>query len=839
LWISVGAGCSRRYYRHQADCDAYRLIDCAANEAGMGMAGFSIEPKRASRMFDPNCPDSPPMPEDDPLSHRLMQCVDGKRGWRGWDQVKQTAFTENPDWQAYLSRNEDGQVVLDREGAVQMALLQSREYQRAMEELYLSALAVSFQRFRFDTQFFGGHSTFFSADGPARGGGPASTLALGNDLQAQRLLATGGELVVGMANSLVWQFAGPDGYSGNTLLDFSLVQPLLRAGGRHVALESLTDAERALLANIRQMQRFQRGFYAQIVTGRSDVSTPSRGGVGIGSVSRGGAASAGGYFALLEGQLRIDNQRANLVRLRRSLDRMEEYYRADRLARYQVGLTRQRFYQSQTDLLDENAGYDGRLDAYKITLGLPPELDIKIEDPLLSQFELIDPVFVEMQDTVTAYTTGLREQAEAGQIAPLAENLQRLRPVLETVIVQYEAVIADLDVLEKAIPARKESLQKLKARDEFRRGDIDPRVCDVDELDRRVASLYEDLRGTSDYVGVARRLTITLAELESFGRRPGDEPAPPHDPGERQQELIDLLDVLTGELVELSLIQAGARLDTVMLEPIEIEFATALEVARQNRRDWKNARAALVDAWRQVELAANELESGLDVTFSGDISTTDDNPLRFHSATGRLRAGLEFDAPLTRLAERNAYRETLINYQRSRREYYVVEDRIAGGFRDMIRSIRLNQLNFEVQRTAMFLSIDQVYQAQLSLEDPAQSKLADDTARNLLDALSTLLTDQNGFLRVWVNQEALRLNLDLDLGTMALDDRGMWVDPGPLDLTGPLVTNGLVETDGFVETDELPDEFPAIAFPEVASPEVAAPEKIPTPAAVPPEIPLP
>jgi hypothetical protein len=41
-----------------------------------------------------------------------------------------------------------------------------------------------------------------------------------------------------------------------------------------------------------------------------------------------------------------------------------------------------------------------------------------------------------------------------------------------------------------------------------------------------------------------------------------------------------------------------------------------------------------------------------------------------------------------------------------------------------------------------------------------------------------LLDAQNEFLAIWVNQEALRLNLDLDLGTMQLDGRGIWVDPG-------------------------------------------------------------
>ena len=60
------------------------------------------------------------------------------------------------------------------------------------------------------------------------------------------------------------------------------------------------------------------------------------------------------------------------------------------------------------------------------------------------------------------------------------------------------------------------------------------------------------------------------------------------------------------------------------------------------------------------------------------------------------------------------------------------------------------------------------------------SKLAVNTARDLVDALRALLRAQNDFLRIWVNQEALRMNLDLNLGTMELDSAGMWIDPGPI-----------------------------------------------------------
>ena len=46
------------------------------------------------------------------------------------------------------------------------------------------------------------------------------------------------------------------------------------AAGRDVIMESLTQAERTLLANVRQLDRFRRGFYVQTITGRrpGDVS---------------------------------------------------------------------------------------------------------------------------------------------------------------------------------------------------------------------------------------------------------------------------------------------------------------------------------------------------------------------------------------------------------------------------------------------------------------------------------------------------------------------------------------------------------------------------------------
>ncbi len=66
-----------------------------------------------------------------------------------------------------------------------------------------------------------------------------------------RQFATGADLLVGFANSFVWQLAGPETNNANSLVNMSLVQPLLCAGGRIVTLEQLTIVERTLLANLR------------------------------------------------------------------------------------------------------------------------------------------------------------------------------------------------------------------------------------------------------------------------------------------------------------------------------------------------------------------------------------------------------------------------------------------------------------------------------------------------------------------------------------------------------------------------------------------------------------
>ena len=851
LWVLMllTVGCSRTFYRQQADQEAYCIINhkAAAVDAEPGSYGINIDPR--SRMYDPHDPDCEPMPPDDPTSNRLMYCVDCKKGSKCWRCLQRTPFVENPGWMEHLPYDDEGQVVLDLQGAVELALLESSRYQSQLEELYLSALDVSFERFRFDTQFFGGSSVFFTADGKDRStAGSASsefdvaTLRSrqpGNRFQASKLTATGGEMVVGLANSLVWQFAGPDDYSSNTVLDFSIVQPLLRSAGRGRVLERLTITERALLANVRQMERFRRNFYVSVVTGRDPGQGPSRrggvfggsglenfSGVGAGGFGRvgfngqgggfgqngggggggftggAGAQGAGGYLGLLQTAQVLSNQRSNVVALRDSVDQLQASYEAGRIDRFQVDLARQALYNAQSQLLTSEMFYQSTLDFFKTSIGLPPELNTKIVDSLLDQLNLLDPAMEQIQLQVSERLGALRDlretivQAEGeaadadGLVLPnepapsnetdeqlttsLARLVEELKAMLTATVERVADVHADFRLLDEALPSRREYLKRLVNREEVSYANIDPDLFSVEKLDARIAKRRDE------FATIEKRLNGTFEALNKLIENPAANK-------ESLNLLIASLTELSGQLLELSLVQASARLEAVDFSPVELTDEQALAIASVYRRDWMNARASLVDTWRLIYFNANDLLSDLDLVFSGDLGNVGDNPLDLRASRGRLRAGVEFDAPLTRLAERNIYRQSLIEYQQARRNYYQFRDQLYQGLRNTLRQIRLDEVNFELRRAAVQVAISQVDLTQLRLSEPpkpgAIEQFNNTTARDLVQSLSDLLNVQNDFLSVWVNYEVQRLTLDSDLGIMELAPNGLRIENSiPLDM---------------------------------------------------------
>ena len=876
----VGVGCGRGHYRLQADRDAFVLTDqkvgmthALAPGAGpmhTGQYDIAVDPQ--SRMYDPFDPDHEPMPPDDPASHALMHYINGHKGWKKWHKNGDTPYVENPGWRTYLCVDQDGCLVLSSDEAYRLARLNSLDYQNEFEQHYLSALDVSFERFRFDEQFFVGKQIQFTADGPDRtvvGGDSSSELLIGTlpagreGIRMEKLFPSGGTLVVGLANSLVWEFSGPNMHSANTLINFALVQPLLRGGGKARVLERLTISERTLLANVRQMERYRRGFYVEIMTGEDAGGGPSRrggvfggsglegftgvGGGGFGRLTGGGGGfggggagggQAGGYMGLLQDQQNIRNLEFNVAGLQANLARLQAIAKAEHpepaeqlRAQLQVEQAEQALYSAQSRLLNTKLACQGSIDGYKVNLGLPPDLCVKIQDPLLDQFLLIDDEIITLQNRLTDIQREIgqllvqfRREANAEQRALAWKNehaarLTKLSSLLKELTAtrkQLDEMVTALESAEcrDAIERRRKRLTALRIRYRTKRlGSPDPCLNDeaeqrlqdqvralldvdymddaLDEIDGLRDSLRDDLKRRET------ALTLIQAELEPLIER-GDRMTPRQiyrglfgepgvgrfGPGRGVFQVTDVVADMAVDALELSLATAKQRAMCIELQPINLEPELALEIARANRRDWMNARANLVDTWRLIEFNANDLKSRLDVVFEGDMRNVGDNPFDLRGSTGRLRARLEFDAPIERLAERNTYRQALIEYQQARRGYYTFTDQISRSLRGTLRAIEVNEINFEARRRAVLAAIDQVVTNRLIQDQPvapgATRAVGVTAARDAVSALSDLLNAQNDFLSVWVSYEVLRRALDRDLGTMQLDSEGYWIDPGEI-----------------------------------------------------------
>lgn len=861
-------GCSRAAYRRRADRDANNLVAQKANNPHWAIPFYRPMTTPDSRMFDPYNPDKEPLPPDDPAAHVFMHRVDGKNGWRKWHRNGDTPYVQNPDWLNYVPLNEQGVFTLSADEAVRQAYLNSPNYQREMEEVYLTALDVSFERFRFETQFFAGYQVDYLADGPDRAGGGGNSRSLltvgtfpaASGVRLNRFFTTGAELVVGFANSLVWQFSGPDDYQGNTLIDFALVQPLLRDAGKARVQERLTRAERTLLYNVRALERYRQAFYVQVITGRDAGAGPSRAGgafggaglegftgtsggfgrvastAGSGGGSQSGATGAGagvagGYLGLLQQQQQIENQEDNIVRLRDNVAQLETKLQellTTRAAtdtilrqRLQVAQARQALLNAQSRLLNSQNQYQSDMDNFKAVLGLPPQLNIAIQDNLIDDFKLIDRETNELQ------VRNQELQEEVGDvnrniIESVEEKDDEATGIPRRSIQWSPALKRDLESLAEFMPAMKELVESLKSeslataeknieelvaatdrrtaalqrlRDTYQNDkveigkllpvkDLDDRVFDpkrLQVLPERLADEHARLQTQLDSYGEKiEKLRKAIDTILSEGKELGDEA---RFAQLRDNILLsgqDLLIDLRFDVLALQLLQARAKAESIQLAQVDMRAECALEVARRYRQDWMNARGALVDQWRLIEFNANLLEGSLDIVFSGDISNKGDNPINLRGSTGRLRAGVQFDAPITRLAERNVYRQTLIEYQQARRTYYTFEDAVARGLRSQLRTIAANQLNFELQRFAVLQAAEQItLNDDISAHQEATGQASGVTAaRDAVSALSDLLDAQNNFMSVYVNYEVLRRQLDLDLGTMQIDREGHWLDPG-------------------------------------------------------------
>ncbi|MDA9934848.1 hypothetical protein N9B88_03670 [Rubripirellula sp.] len=785
--LVVGCAKSRQQFQRSADNEVYSAIAQRNGDPRWHTATFGIRMNPESRYFDPYNQNCPPSPEDDPTSHRYMHCVDGMKGWEHWGEYGVRSSLDNPGWQSSLgdfgTLNADGEYVLDLDSAVQLAYLHSPQNQNQLETLYLSALDVTRERFRLDTQFFGGLGVFYRHNGnvipaaiqfdgisgdyiiaePFEGiEGNRITIGTGNSpVEMRRKYATAGELLVGFANSFVVEFTGDDVGLANSIANFTFIQPLLRGAGRDVALEQLTFSERNLLANLRAYSQYRQGFYTLVAIGDLGVSGPVRNSRNTALSIFSGVGGVNGFVGLLRQQQQIRNAEDNLKLQLQSLRRLEAFLETGTINLVQVEQFRQNIESERVSLLLLKNAYLRAFDNYKKNaLGLPPDTPLGLDDTLIKQFQLIADDAVAVQDQISVQQIFMGELEDAVGIVELDGVVEQIGEISTQVGELIEAALQDIEKMHTDLPNRFEYLG-----DEQR----EALAVEVEALERDASKLESEYDAVADAISELQSQSASEAERNARLLR---------------QKATDTMAELKRLAQNAILVQARARLESVWITPIELDSGLAMNIALSNRLDFMNGRAALVDSWRLIAVSADALQSALNITSSGTVLTDRNDPLAFRASTANLRLGLEFDAPFTRLVERNAYREALINYQRNRRAFIQSHDALQVDLRVILREIKQLEESLEIQRRSVAIAIRRVDLTQAQLEAPGKPaqpgqrppQLGPTAAINLISAQASLRDTQDRFLATWLSYYAAKMRLARELGVMTLDAEGRWLE---------------------------------------------------------------
>jgi hypothetical protein len=877
--LLAGGGCTRAFYRRAADKEVNDVLAEKDKYPQWRIAQWHVYPDPRARFGDPTNPDRPPMPPDDPAAwdlsphpqhpgHAGIGDVHGTaylEMMKAWDTQNRAAreAAKSSDKQAggppaapyaptstppptggggagvgggkaseATSRSGPLQtyfddplksegLLLDLDQTVELGLVNSREYQFFREELYLAALPVTLQRFSFAYQLAAIENAVRLWGGPDSVVGHQNNWTLNTSASASKLFSTGALLTFQFANNTVFNFLqGSSPLTSTSSIDLTLMQPLLRGGGRAVTLEPLTQVERNLVYDIRAYARFREQFYLSLALGTSLPSSlafavgtgPISTLAALGIASTDVAGQFRGYLPSLFREFDLAVDRKYVADLEVALRRFEGLEEGGQVAPLQVSQVRTSLLNARNAVLKDRQDTTNALDQFKLQLGIPANTPLILDDaPGRPMTRQLDRYYEVQGESEAAFN---RVEAQQG-LAPA-----ELRPFLRRLFTT-DPLVRGTEFRTKVLPAwdalakrGSEELEALlqKRKDERRRlldrkTDLEMKgkgLSAADALQLRESGFELDLGG----------LEQTLREYEA---RPWEKL--PKDKREQRLRMQSARFRLTSYAAGNVLVYARndrfdkvgtlwpeapkARLGDVDLLTLPVEQAEELAVqsALTDRVELMNVRAQVVDAWRQLRVTANALMGVFNVTGNLHSITKPGgtNPLAF--SPGRTNASLTLNAqlPLVRVAERNAYRTALIDYQRARRNLMNLEDSVAAQLRFDVRQLHLFAANYKIQQKIIegyYTQVENSLEVIVAPVDPqtltqSTTQAAANAAaltNQYLGALGNLNNAQTRLYDLWLSYLATRMQLFLDLERLPLDLRGVWTDESGNPIDDPHAT---------------------------------------------------
>ncbi len=248
---------------------------------------------------------------------------------------------------------------LNPESAIALALLTSRDHQRAREDVHLAALTLSLERRRFQTLFGAGGGVTLSAEqGSTSIDGDASA-------DATQALRDGGSLALGLALDVLRNLSGNPLRVAQSILEAGLVIPLMRGSGRLVTLEPVRQAEHDTIYALREFARFQQTLWVEI---------------------------ASRYLRALAAEDNWKNEEFAYSSLQILVETQTLQAQAGEIAEFQLDQARQDLLRTDDRRLRARRRYQDALDDFKLELGIPVSAEVVLDRSPLERLREEDEV---------------------------------------------------------------------------------------------------------------------------------------------------------------------------------------------------------------------------------------------------------------------------------------------------------------------------------------------------------------------------------------------------------------------------------------------------------------
>ncbi len=383
LGTLVAAGCrSPGQYREKADEVADKIIAQKQQEATGKTEPLEVE--RPSDILRRRLIEA----QNLPVSSTASLGTDQLKPIPHWPKDSYPSEVHSPD--ANIPIEPIKELKISMVDALQIAAHNSPEYQSRKEEVFRVALALDLERNSFRNIFAVGTDHDITT---TTVGDTVTTTTNSGSARVTRLLKGGAALSAAIGVDLINLLTQGGASSLGLNVDTSVSIPLLRGAGRYIITEPLTQAERDVVYEIWDFERYKRTFAVNVVTS---------------------------YLNVLQ---QLDSLRNNEANYRSAIQAARSSRRqgdAGRLKPIDVDLAVQRELQSRQGWISADQQYQNRLDTFKVLIGLPADARLKL-DP-----NDLDPLRARGNNYVEAMKKAYK--AAAAETAPAADAKVELVP---------------------------------------------------------------------------------------------------------------------------------------------------------------------------------------------------------------------------------------------------------------------------------------------------------------------------------------------------------------------------------------------------------------------------